>query len=146
MPKPTAAEKPVKKTKAKKEEAFKIPSALGECADLLYTTRQDRLALQAQVKELEERESAIREHIIRELPKSKAGGIAGKVARATITEKTIPRVVDWEAFEKFVLKSKTIGYLQRRVNDAMVTELWDAKKAVPGVEPFKVIGVGINKV
>lgn len=145
MAKPAAVEKPVKTKKATKE-AFKIPSALGACADLLYTTRQDRLALQAQVKELEERESALKEHIIRELPKSQAGGIAGRVARATINQKVVPRVMDWEAFEKFVLKNKTIGYLQRRVNDAMVTELWDAGKTVPGVEQYTVVSVGLNKI
>ena len=131
---------------AEKKKAFVIPKALGACADLLYTTRQERLALQAQVKEIEERETALREHIINELPKSQAGGIAGKIARATITQKTIPRVTDWEAFEKFVLKSKTIGYLQRRVNDAMVQELWDARKKVPGVEPFTTTSVGLNKI
>jgi hypothetical protein len=143
MPKPAAEGKPAKKKKA---EAFKIPVALGACADLLYTTRQDRLALQAQIKELEERESLLREHIIRELPKSQAGGIAGRIARATVNQKVIPRVLDWEAFEKFCLRNKTIGFLQRRVNDSMVQEIWDAKKSVPGVEPFTVISVGLNKI
>jgi hypothetical protein len=102
--------------------------------------------LQAEVKALEERESALREHIIQELPKSQAGGIAGKIARATITKKVVPRVTDWEAFEKFCLKQKTIGYLQRRVNDSMVSEMWDNKKTVPGVEPYQTVGVSLNKV
>lgn len=96
---------PPAETAAKSKKAgFTIPKTLAACADLLYSTKQERLALGKQVAELEARESALREHLIDNLPKSDALGVTGKLARATIEDKDIVLMEDWPAFYKYLVK------------------------------------------
>lgn len=127
-------------------KGFKLPKSLAACADLLYETRAKRLEIQKQVDELAKQESALREHLIANLPKSEATGVAGKVARATIVTDTKPRVVDWDAFRAYVSKHKAFELLQKRVSDEAIQERWDAGKEIPGVERFQVVKVSLNKV
>lgn len=128
------------------KKPFTMPKTLGACADLVFTLRQERLAAQKVVDEIGEREQAVKKHLIDNLPKSQAGGIAGRLARVSITTKTIAQVKDWDAFYKYVLKTKDMSLLQRRLGTAAVQERWDAKKPVPGVEPFNVVDLSIVKV
>ena len=132
--------------KAPKLPDFAVPKALAECADLLYTTRQDRLALQKIVEELERRETQLKEQIIAHLPASQATGIAGKVARATIVPKTIPRATDWAAIFKYIKKADAFDLVQRRLSDAAVNERWEHGIEIPGVERFNTKTVSLNKV
>ena len=131
---------------AKKPAAFTIPKTLGACADAIYTLRQERLARQREVDVLEKNEALLREHIIKTLPKSEAGGVAGKVGRVTIVKKEVPQVNDWEAFYAFLFKTKDPSLLQKRVAEAAIRERWEARKTVPGVVPFTVITLGVTKV
>ena len=130
---------------AKKPETHQIPKTLGACADELYRLRQERLAKQAEADALKARETAITEHVIQNLPKSEANGVTGKVARVTITKKEVPQVDDWEAFYRYLFKTKDPSLLQKRLGDAAIRERWEAKKAVPGVVPFTVIGLSVTK-
>ena len=129
---------------------FKIPKTHGACADLLYATRADRLALAKDLAVLEAKEFQLKLHLINSLPKSDSSGVAGKVARVTISTKTVPTVKDWNKLYKYmasqVVKNPGIfGMLQRRVNDKAIKEMWDARVKVPGVEPYDAPTVGINK-
>ena len=128
-----------------KEKKFKFPKALGACADKLYEIRQKRLAMQKEVDEVEAEEKALKEHIIQTLPKSDSGA-AGQVARVSIVTKDVPQVKDWDAFYKYVSRTKSFDLLQRRLSDAAVKERWDNKKDIPGVEAFTVVSVSLNKV
>lgn len=129
-----------------KQPAFKIPKTLALCADLLYQTREKRLALQKDVDELASQESQLRDHIINNLPKSDATGVAGKIARATIVMKTVVEVEDWDALYKHVKKTGEFELLQKRVASKAVEERWDNKKKVPGLKPMQVPSVSLNKV
>ena len=123
----------------------KIPKTLGACADALYTTRQTRLVEQKVIAGYKEDEKALQDHLIATLPKSDANGISGKLARATITTKIVPVIEDWELFYAHVRKTKNFALLQRRLNDALVEEMWAAGKKVPGVGTFTAVGVSVNK-
>lgn len=125
---------------------FTMPKTLAACADLLYVTRQDRLAIQKLVDELETRETALKEEIIAKLPVSHATGIAGKVARATIVPKTIPRAVDWEKIYAYIKKTDSFDLMQRRLADGAVNERWEHEIEIPGVERLNVKTVSLNKV
>lgn len=140
MSDPAVAEKP----------KFKAPKTLAEAADRLYTLRQERLALQKQVDSLSAHESFLSEHLINNLPKSNASGIAGKVANARIESKEIPRVEDWPALYAYVMKTAkknpgVWGLLQRRVSEGTVKELWAEGVKVPGVTRFDVPVVRLSK-
>ena len=125
---------------------FKFPKTIGACADKLYIIRQERLVQQKIVDALEEEEKALKEHIIATLPKSEAMGVAGKLARVTVVTKVVAQVKDWDAFYKYVLKTKSFDLLQRRLNDTAVKERWENKKTVAGVEPFQAVTISLNKV
>jgi hypothetical protein len=124
---------------------IKLPKTMGTCADLLYKTREERLAAQKVVDDLQKQESAIREHIINNLPKSDTGA-SGKLARVTVVIKQVPQVKDWDKFYAHVKKTGQFELMQRRVSDGAVRERWDNGKQIPGVEPFGVVSVSINKV
>lgn len=129
-----------------KAPVFKIPTKLGDVVDLLYTTKQARLAAGKVAAEFEEREKLLKEHLIQNLPKSNASGIAGKLARATIETKKVPTTEDWEAFYKYIKKTGRFDLLQRRLAEGAVKEMWDDGKKVPGVGVFNAVTVSLNKV
>jgi hypothetical protein len=131
---------------SKPKPSTKIPGTLGACADLLYTTRQTRLTEGKTLKEYEETEKVLKDHLIATLPKSDANGVSGRVARVTIVSKAVPVVEDWDAFYAFVRKAKRFDLLQRRLNDEAVKEMWDNNKTIPGVGVFNAVGVSVNKI
>lgn len=129
-----------------KEPKLKFPKSLAVCADKYYELKQRRLEMQKEVDKVGAEESAYREHLINNVPKSKATGIAGKVARVTVYNEDVPTVKNWDKFYDYVIKNKAFDLLQRRLNAAAVEERWEAKKKIPGVEPFAVTKISLNKV
>jgi len=128
------------------EIKIKLPKTLAACADELYKTREARLAAQKAVDALQAKESLLKEHLINNLPKSDASGVAGKLARVTVVTKPVPQVSDWDKFYAFVKKTGSFDLMQRRLADSAVKERWDNGKTVPGVEPFNVVSISMNKV
>jgi hypothetical protein len=85
-------------------KGHKVPKSLAACADDLFTTRNQRLALDKQVESLKSREAALKEHLINKLPKSQASGISGLLARVTIGSKTKPVAADWDKIHKYIAR------------------------------------------
>ena len=129
-----------------KEAKFKIPKALGACADLLYETKNKRLLLQKEVDALAAQEVLLKQHIIDTLPKSEASGVAGKLARVTVVTKVVPQVQDWDAFYKYVKKNSAFDLLNKALNKAAVEARWENNKTVGGVGSFNAVSVSVNKV
>lgn len=141
-----AAEVPAKKTAAKKPAPFKIPKTIGACADLLYTTRQERLALDHDSKDMQENEKLLRNHIIDTLPKSEASGVAGKLARVSVVTTEVNQVEDWDKFYAYIKKTGFFHLLNRAINQAAIDEVLATGKKIPGVVKFPVVKVSLNKV
>lgn len=131
----------VKVSKAK----LKIPKNLGLAADRLYEVKNARLAAQQELKPLGAFETELKEHIINTLPKSRAEGIAGRVARATIKKRSIPRIEDEKKFMAFAKKAGNEDLFKIVPNQAAIEERWEQGQKIPGVGTFEVISVGINK-
>lgn len=138
---------------------LKAPKTLALAADELYQTRLARLAKEAEAKELQEKESFLKEHLIANLPKSDASGVAGRVARVTIGTKKTPRAADWSKVYASIVadynahvKKRTgqqdgaFSLLNKALGAAAIQERWDAGKTVPGVEAFNAPTVSINKI
>lgn len=152
----TKAAKPAATTEAaapnpKLPTGFKMPKTLAQCADLLYKTQQERYAVQKKVAEMEAIESALKERIIQELPKSEATGIAGKLARVYVENKTVVKITDFAAYVADVAARMkkdpgAIALLQKRVGETAVKEVWEAGKKLKGVEGMDVPVVRMNKV
>lgn len=129
-----------------KGSEFKVPKTLAACADLLYTTRHARLALQKEVDAMEAQESQIKEHLINTISKSDSTGVAGKLARVSIVPKVVPQLADVDAFRAYVKKTGNWQLIPKSINRAAITEMWEAGKVIPGIEAFNTVTVSMNKV
>jgi hypothetical protein len=126
---------------------YKFPKAIGACADKLYTLRETRLKAQKVADVIEAEEKALKKHIIENLPKSQASGVAGKLARVTVINKDVPQVSDQEALRKYLNRTKRFDLINNlRPSAAAVTAMWDDGKKIPGVVKFVVTTVSMNKV
>lgn len=122
-----------------------VPKSLAAAADALYETKKQRLAAQNDIKPLAEFETALKEHLIQNLPKSDANGAIGKVAKAQVVKKDIPRVEDEKAFLKFAKKPGNEDLLKIVPNMEAIQARWESKKAVPGVKAFTVVTISSTK-
>lgn len=129
-----------------KKPKFVIPKKQGEWPDLLHKMRQERLALQKQVDELEANEKAFKEHIILTIPKSNVAGVMGQQYKIQVLSKEVPQVKDWTSFYAYVKKTSGFDLLNKALNKAAVQERWDAGKQVPGVEVFDAVTVSLTKI
>jgi hypothetical protein len=122
-----------------------VPKNLAEAADMYHSVREARLALAKSVEPYQQFEGQLREYIIENLPKSKAGGIAGKIVRVEIVKKEVPQIKDEKKFEAFARKKGNEDLLVTRANAKAIGERWEAGKKIPGVEPFIVVSLSMHK-
>jgi hypothetical protein len=126
----------------------KLPKSMGACADLLYKTREARLAADKVAAKLKEDEELIKLHIIDNLDKNSTGA-AGKHHRVQVVRKYkyIVEPDKWSAFHAWVAKNKRFDLLQKRLSDEAVKEtIEEGKKKIPGVKKFDYVGVSLTKV
>lgn len=128
-----------------KVPGLKIPKKLAEAADAYFTARNERLALEKKVNELKEREVALKDHLIDNLPKSQAGGIAGKLARVEITKRNVPRIDDAKKFWQYAHRKGNEDLFKESLVESAVKSRWEAGKTVPGVEPFTIVSLSVSK-
>lgn len=139
-------------------EGWKPPKSLAAAADKLYLVKAERLAMSKQADEKEVEEKALKHWLIDNLPKSDAGGIAGKVARVSIVKKEVPKISDYPEFyaglvdsymkhkkKKDGMEDGAFALLQRKVGAKAVQEMWAAGLTVPGVGKFTVIDLSLSK-
>jgi hypothetical protein len=122
-----------------------IPKQLGTVADMLYTERQRRLVEQHMIKDMQDFETRLKNHLIDNLPKSEASGVAGRLARATVSTKQVPIVEDWDLFYAYIKKKNAFDLLNRHLNVAAATERLEAGEKIPGLGEFTVVGVSCVK-
>jgi hypothetical protein len=123
---------------------FVLPSDMAVCSDLLYTTREARLAKQREADKLEALEKALKKHFVENLAKS-SSGVAGRIALTRIILNPIPVVENWDSFYAFVRRTNSFDLLQRRLAETAVKERLDAKKKLPGVTIFQDKKVSVTR-
>lgn len=136
----------VVETVKKKPGKFKLPKTMAECADLAYTLREERYAIQRQAKEVAEKEALLREHIIQNLPKSQASGVSGKVANAKVETDTVPMFTDKAKFLAYVKKTGDFDLMTTGMNASAVKARWENKKKVPGIGETQIVKLSLTKV
>lgn len=136
----------VVETVKKKPGELKLPKTMAECADLAYTLREERYAIQRQAKEIAEKEALLREHIIKNLPKSQASGVSGKVANAKVEVDTVPMFTDKAKFLAYVKKTGDFDLMTTGMNASAVKARWENKKKVPGIGETQIVKLSLTKV
>lgn len=126
-----------------------LPATLGACADLLYTTRQQRYEIGKQIKTLQALEAALSSKLIDELPKSDSTGVAGSIASVQIVTRKVPTVSDLDKVLEWVdadKKHRSNFIAPRALNLPALQELIDNDEPLPpGAEVFIVVKPSIHK-
>lgn len=124
----------------------KMPKTMGETIDLLFSLREDRKVLEAQIKVIAEKEGALEAHLMTNFDKAGLDGAKGKFATAALKRSTVGDVQDWPALWEYVRKNKAYDMIQKRLSVTAARERWDAGKQIPGVEPKEIVTLSITKV
>lgn len=119
---------------------------VAQTVDKLYKLRQERLKIDKESAELKKEESALTSFLIDTLKGSGASTVGGKVARVTLVERSTPRLLDWDAFYKYVTKTKQFDLMAHRLSDAAVSERIESGVTIPGVELYEFNKLSVTKV
>jgi hypothetical protein len=116
--------------------ATKKPITVGKQIDDLWTLREKKRLLEADIKKLEE---SIKEHETRLFESFDAQGLKsgkGTLASISISESVEFNLENDEEFFKYVKKNNAFHLLQRRISSPAAREIFEQKGMVPGLAPF----------
>ena len=121
---------------------------LGKLADELYALREKKGQLYAQIRALEEEETALENKLLTEMEGHGLDQIRGDSATISISRSVVPQVQDWDALYKYVLRHKAVHLLQRRLAIAAYREALELNKGkpLPGVIDFEKTTLNVRKV
>src|SRR6201985_770501 len=121
-------------------------ASAAQVADAYGAANATRLAKQREIEELKAEESVLESWLVANLPKSQTTMIAGQSWSAKLKSKTVAQVKDWDALRRYVLDTERFEFIQKRVSQSAIEEMWDAGETVPGVEPYEVKSISIGRV
>jgi hypothetical protein len=130
----------------KPKKAYKWPKTLAGKADLYYTLREKRLAAEKAIALVEEEEKALKADLINSIPKSEATGVAGKLARVSVTSKKTPQVKDWVAFHAYVKKNDAFDMMGKTIKKEAIEDRLEKGVKMPFIEMFNVLSLSVGKV
>lgn len=122
-------------------------SEMAALADSYWVTYQKRLAADKVAKSLKVEESKLEAQILATLRADEITAIGGKLVVLSIDTEPdmVPTMSDYPVFCQFVLSSKDLSLLERRVSKATVKERWDLGVEVPGITRFPVFKLHKHK-
>lgn len=119
----------------------------GATADKLYAKIQELAKVNEKVKDLEGERKALENELLAAMQDSGTDIVRGKKATVSISETTRASIADWEAFEKFVLRTKNLQLFERRIAATAYREVKEGlKKPIPGLTEFTQQRINIRKV
>lgn len=115
----------------------KVPKTIGGYADHLFELREARREFEKKIKTLMEEYTQYEKKLLDLMEKQETDKGAGALASVSISEPIVAQVEDWDAFYKYLSRTKYFHLLQRRVSDPACRELFEKKGKIPGVTPVK---------
>lgn len=131
---------------AKKAKKLVVPAKVGEAVDLLDRLRDARKAAEAATAAMKAEEALLETEIFRKFKKAELEGARGRRAQCSISRSEVPVFEDQIAFNRYVLRTKSLDLFQNRLSVEAVRERWAAGKAVPGVGKFTKVRLHLSKV
>lgn len=119
---------------------------IGQLADEMHDLREEKRALEEQVKAVEEKYNlkALELFDLADLQNTTTG--KGQRGSFSIGESVVPQVKDWDAFYKYIQRTKYWHLLERRPSVTGCRELFDTKGVIPGVDKFTKRTINLRKV
>lgn len=109
-------------------------SRIGELTGELFKIKKRKAALKEQHAELHKQQQNLEKDLIEVLKEQGLNKISTDYGAVYLREKTVPKVVEWEAFNDYVTQNNYLHLFQRRVSVASWKDLHDQGIEVPGVE------------
>lgn len=114
------------------------PIPIGELIDRLWSIREDKRALDARVKILEQEYDEVEERIKHALDGEKLEQGRGSRATASIILSEVPQIEDWDDFLAWVNRTKNFQLFERRIKADAWREVKEKTGRVPrGTVPFQ---------
>lgn len=112
-----------------------IMATVGELADLLWETREEKRAHAVIEKEINARIENLEHELL--ISMAELGIEGGKATHATFSVSKVftPRVEDWDAFYAYVTKTGYFHLLHKRLSAAGCEEIFAKEHLLPGVIP-----------
>lgn len=121
------------------------PNTLGDKIEELAALRDQKRALNAELKDINKAFEALEIEILDLLDQQGTQFAGSNRHRATISESTVPTVTDWDEFYAYVLQQQAPYLLERRVSVAAWRELVESGEPVPGTEPYTRRSLSLRK-
>ena len=123
----------------------KFPKTLGECIDVLYTKRAERLELNKKIDAMKAEEAMFEEHILNTFTKTELNGAKGDLATAGIKKQTVYNIVDWDAALAEIRKTRAWDLLRKQLSSTAVAARFENGKPIAGIEPYIKVSLSLNK-
>lgn len=111
-------------------------STIGAKIDQLHALREQKRALEEQIKQLSGQMDVLENDLIDQMDTEGVSKSTGNSATVSITTSDKPSVEDWDAFYAYIHRHKYYHLLERRPSVTSWRELMETKGKIPGVVPF----------
>ena len=122
------------------DESLLMSLTVSELAALYYQARETRLSLAAEVRELQDHETALKQQLIASLGTQEGIVEGGRAYR--VVEKQRPYIADYPQLKTFVLDRGCLQVFNRALNAKSISEIGD----VPGVDYYVHKDISAKKV
>lgn len=121
-------------------------ATIGGLTDKLIDLREQKRVHEAEITKLEALYKEAEETLMAKLEAEGSDKGSGKKGTVSVTSSTVANVVDWDALNAWIAKTKNFQLYQRRVSDPAFREMLESKGVVPGIDPFtkKRLNVRVN--
>jgi hypothetical protein len=114
----------------------KTEQSVGKMIDELYEIRTRRIAESKSIDAMKKTETSLTKEIMALLQDQDTTSTSGKLATFSITEKIVPKVVDYNKLKEYIVSTGYVHLLGRTVSAPAAREIWDIDEEIPGVEPL----------
>jgi hypothetical protein len=112
------------------------PVTLGKAIDTLWELREQKRANEAITKAIEAKIALAESILFERLDAEDTTSGKGKSASVSVSESTNFNITDFDAFSKYVGKTKYFHLFERRVSATAAREIFEQKGQLPGLTPF----------
>ncbi len=130
---------------AKKTSVALSARSLGAAIDAIEKLQEKEDALEAQLSALRKKILGEKNKVLKRFKKSTLHGARGRFGVASVIERDIPQVKDFDKVMKYVIKRKAFELLQKRVSAEAWRERVEANDIVPGIEAYKDVKLRVVK-
>lgn len=122
-----------------------MTTKIDQMIDRMFSLREDKRILEAQVKRINEDISQLEQQLIARLGEVGTNYARGSLASASITESIVPQIDDWGLVAEWIKENDALYLVHRRISSGPWKELRDSGIDVPGIEPFTKVAISLRR-